>query len=215
MKLIFKSTARFFTTLAVAMITISPAATSLAYANAMADFRGFMIGAQSARAEFSQTAFDAKGKATQQTKGTLAFSRPGKFRFQYEKPAQTIVSDGSKVWFFDQDLNQVTIRKVEKAFAATPAALLAGKADVEAAFTLVAGGESESMDWVIAEPKSKEAGIEKVRLGFVKNQLGAMELFDAFGNRTRLTFTKLERNAKIDPKEFTFVPPKGADVVSE
>jgi outer membrane lipoprotein carrier protein len=188
---------------------------SVAHANAMDDFRSFMTGATSARAEFSQSVFDAKGKAAQQTKGSLVFVRPGKFRFQYEKPAQTIVSDGSKVWFFDSDLNQVTIRKTEKAFASTPAALLAGKAEVEAAFTLVAGGESEGMDWVIAEPKSKDAGIEKVRLGFQKNQLGAMELFDAFGNRTRITFSKLERNAKIDAKEFTFVPPKGADVVSE
>ena len=212
MKLICKITAHLFSILMVAIALVIP---SLAHADAMEDFRAFMTGAQSARVEFSQTAFDAKGKTTQQTKGTLAFSRPGKFRFQYEKPAQTIVSDGSKVWFFDQDLNQVTIRKVEKAFAATPAALLAGKAEVEAAFTLVAGGESENMGWVIAEPKSKEAGIEKVRLGFIKNQLSAMELFDAFGNRTRLTFAKLERNAKIDAKEFTFLPPKGTDVVSE
>ena len=186
-----------------------------AFASAISDFQSFTSSTQSGRANFEQLIIDAKGKITQRTNGTLTFVRPGKFRFQYEKPVQVIVGDGKKVSFFDQDLNQVTIRKVEKAFAATPAALLAGKADVEAAFTLVAGGESESMDWVIAEPKSKEAGIEKVRLGFVKNQLGAMELFDAFGNRTRLTFTKLERNAKLDPKEFTFVPPKGADVVSE
>ena len=201
--------------LKAAFVIFSTISASFAHANAMEDFRSFMTGATSARAEFSQTVFDAKGKATQQTKGSLVFVRPGKFRFQYEKPAQTIVGDGSKVWFFDADLNQVTIRKVEKAFASTPAALLAGKAEVEAAFTLVAGGESDGMDWVIAEPKSKEAGIEKVRLGFAKNLLAAMELFDAFGNRTRLTFTTLQRNAKIDAKEFIFVPPKGADVVSE
>ena len=206
-------TMKFF--LQAALFVFAIISASVAHANAMDDFRSFMTGAQSARAEFSQSVFDAKGKATQQTKGSLAFVRPGKFRFQYEKPAQTIVGDGSKVWFYDQDLNQVTIRKTEKAFASTPAALLAGKAEVEAAFTLVAGGESEGMDWVIAEPKSKDAGIEKVRLGFAKNQLAAMELFDAFGNRTRITFSKLERNAKIDAKEFTFVPPKGADVVSE
>jgi outer membrane lipoprotein carrier protein len=199
----------------IALVLALNIGASLTHANAMDDFRSFMTGAQSARAEFSQSVFDAKGKVTQLTKGSLMFVRPGKFRFQYEKPAQTIVGDGSKVWFFDADLNQVTIRKTEKAFASTPAALLAGKAEVEAAFTLVAGGESEGMDWVIAEPKSKDAGIEKVRLGFAKNQLAAMELFDAFGNRTRITFSKLERNAKIDAKEFIFVPPKGADVVSE
>ncbi len=187
----------------------------VAEAAAMDDFRAFLTKTQSARAEFSQTVIDAGGKVTQEAKGTLAFVRPGKFRWQYVKPAQLIVGDGRTVSFFDQDLNQVTIRKLEKAFASTPAALLAGKAEVEAAFTLVAGGESDGLEWVNAEPNSKDAGIEKVRLGFAKNQLSTMELTDAFGNRTRIVFANFQRNAKIDAKEFTFTPPKGADVVSE
>lgn len=186
-----------------------------AHAGAIDDFRTFLNSTQSARADFAQTVFDARGKVTQEAKGKLVFARPGKFRWEYQKPAQTIVGDGAKVWFFDQDLNQVTIRKLEKAFSSTPAALLAGKAEVDAAFVLVAGGESDGMEWVNAEPKSKDAGIEKVRLGFAKSQLNAMELIDAFGNRTRITFAKFERNAKIDAKEFTFTAPKGADVVSE
>jgi outer membrane lipoprotein carrier protein len=186
-----------------------------AHANAMDDFRGFLTNTQSARSEFSQTVYDSRGKVTQQASGTLAFARPGKFRWQYLKPAQTIVGDGTKVSFYDVDLNQVTVRKLEKAFSSTPAALLAGKSEVEAAFTLVAGGEADGMDWVNAEPKSKDAGIEKVRMGFVKSQLAAMELHDSFGNRTRIVFSKFERNAKIDAKEFTFVAPKGADVISE
>jgi outer membrane lipoprotein carrier protein len=186
-----------------------------AHANAMDDFRGFLTNTQSARSEFSQTVYDSRGKVTQQASGTLAFARPGKFRWQYVKPAQTIVGDGSKVSFYDADLNQVTVRKLEKAFSSTPAALLAGKSEVEAAFTLVAGGEADGMDWVNAEPKSKDAGIETVRMGFVKGQLAAMELLDSFGNRTRIVFNKFERNAKIDAKEFTFVAPKGADVISE
>ncbi len=186
-----------------------------AQANAIDDFRTFITSTQSARSEFAQTVFDARGKLTQQSAGTLSFVRPGKFRMQYTKPAQTIVGDGSRVSFFDADLNQVTVRKVEAAFSSTPAALLAGKGDIEAAFTLIDGGTSDEMEWVNAEPKSKDAGIEKVRLGFAKNQLAAMELFDAFGNRTRIAFIKFERNAKIEAKEFVFVPPKGADVISE
>jgi outer membrane lipoprotein carrier protein len=186
-----------------------------AQAAAMDDFRAFLTKTQSARAEFSQTVIDARGKVGEETKGTLAFVRPGKFRWQYTKPAQLIVGDGRTVSFFDQDLNQVTIRKLEKAFASTPAALLAGKAEVEAAFTLVAGGEADGLEWVNAEPNAKDAGIEKVRLGFAKNQLNTMELTDAFGNRTRIVFANFQRNAKIDANEFKFTPPKGADVVSE
>ncbi len=185
------------------------------YANAISDFQSFVSTVQSGRANFEQTLFDAKGKQTQKTGGTLIFTRPGKFRWTYEKPAQLIVGDGKKVSFFDQDLNQVTVRKLEQAFSSTPAALLSGKGDIDKAFTLVAAGDAEGIDWLDALPRQKDAGIEKIRMGFVKGQLAAMELNDAFGNRTRITFTKFERNPKIDAKEYMFTPPKGADVVGE
>ena len=185
------------------------------WANAISDFQSFVSTVQSGRANFEQTVFDAKGKQTQKTSGTLAFTRPGKFRWVYEKSAQLIVGDGNKVSFFDQDLNQVTVRKLEKAFSSTPAALLSGKGDIDKAFTLVASGESEGIDWLDALPRQKDAGIEKIRMGFSKGQLAAMELNDAFGNRTRITFSHFERNPKIDAKEYVFTPPKGADVIGE
>ncbi|MBI3716439.1 MAG: outer membrane lipoprotein chaperone LolA [Betaproteobacteria bacterium] len=190
-------------------------ATLQARADVLADFRTFMNATQSGRSEFVQTVTDAKGRETQKAKGTFVFVRPGKFHFHYEQPAQEIIGDGVKVWLYDRDLAQVTVRKFEKSFSSTPAAILAGKSDIEASFTLVAGGEQDGLQWLNAEPKSKDAGIEKIRLGFSANQLAAMELIDAFGNRTRMQFQKFDRNPRIDPKEFTFTAPKGVDVVSE
>ena len=188
-------------------------------ADAMADFQSFVSTVQSGRANFEQAVFDAKGKQTQKSSGTLVFTRPGKFRWAYEKPAQLIVGDGKKVSFFDQDLNQVTVRKLEQAFSSTPAALLSGKGDIDKAFTLVAGlaatSQTDGIEWLDALPRQKDAGIEKIRMGFSKGQLAAMELNDAFGNRTRITFSKFERNPKIDAREYLFVPPKGADVIGE
>ncbi len=187
-----------------------------AYAqNAIEVFRAFVQNTKSARAEFTQTVTDNRGKAGVPSRGTLQFERPGKFRWVYEKPPQTIVGDGKKVWFFDQDLNQVSVRRLEAAFSSTPAALLAGRAEIDAAFTLVAGGESESLLWVNAEPKQKDAGIEKIRIGFQGGDLRVMELADAFGNKTRISLTKVERNPRIDATQFSFTPPKGADVVGE
>ncbi len=186
-----------------------------ARAGAISDFQLFTSSTQSARAAFEQLVFDAKGKQIQRNTGTLTFVRPGKFRFQYEKPAQVIVGDGKRVSFFDQDLNQVTVKKFEQAFSSTPAALLAGKGDIDNAFTLVASGESEKLSWLDAVPRQKDAGIDKFRLGFSNGQLAAMELNDTFGNRTRLNFSKFERNPKIDAKEFVFLPPKGADIIGE
>ena len=186
-----------------------------AHANAISDFQSFVSNVQSGRANFDQSVFDAKGKQSQKTRGTLTFTRPGKFRWVYEKPAQIIVGDGSKVSFYDQDLNQVTVKKLGQAFSSTPAALLSGKGEIDKAFTLVSSGASEGIDWLDALPRQKDEGIEKFRVGFNKSQLAAMELNDAFGNRTRITFTNFERNPKIDAKEYMFLPPKGADVVGE
>jgi len=183
--------------------------------NPIAQFRAFVQSTQSARANFTQITTDVKGKVSKPQAGNLQFQRPGKFRWVIDKPAQVIVGDGKKVWLFDQDLNQVTIRKIEAAFTSTPAALLAGRAEVEAAFILVAGGQSEELSWVNAEPKQKDAGIEKIRMGFFGNDLRVMELQDAFGNKTRISLTNLEKNPKIDAKQFNFDPPKGADVVGE
>jgi chaperone LolA len=183
--------------------------------NAIDIFRKFVETTQSGRTDFVQVMTDAKGKEGKPVKGELSFQRPGKFRWVVEKPAQTIVGDGKKVWFFDKDLNQVSIRKLEAAFSSTPAALLAGRAEVEASFTLVAGGEAEGFLWVNAEPKLKDAGIEKVRLGFAGADMRVMELHDAFGNRTRITLGAFQRNARLDAATFAFTPPKGADVIGE
>lgn len=183
--------------------------------DAIAQFRAFVQSTQSARADFTQTVTDAKGKISKPAKGVLQFQRPGKFRWVVEKPAQVIVGDGKKVWLFDEDLNQVTVKKLDAAFSSTPAALLAGRAEIEAAFTLVAGGQAEGLNWVQAEPKQKDAGIEKIRMGFAAGDLRVMLLFDAFGNQTRIVLGPLDRNARIDARVFTFTPPKGADVVGE
>ena len=190
-------------------------ASPMAYANAISDFQSFVSNVQTGRAMFEQAVFDAKGKQTQKTSGTLTFIRPGKFRWIYEKPAQIIVGDGSKVSFYDQDLNQVTVKKLGQAFSSIPAALLSGKGDIDKAFTLVASGQADNIEWLDALPRQKDAGIEKIRMGFSKGHLAAMELNDAFGNRTRISFSKFERNPKIDAKEYVFTPPKGADVIGE
>jgi outer membrane lipoprotein carrier protein len=185
------------------------------HANAIADFQAFTSNTQTGRASFEQVVFDAKGKAIQKTGGTLAFTRPGKFRWANDKPAQLIVGDGKKVSFFDKDLNQVIVRKLEQAFSSTPAALLSGKGDIDSAFTLVAAVGQDGSEWLDALPRQKDAGIEKIRIGFSKGSLAAMELHDSFGNRTVITFSKFERNPKIDAKEYVFTPPKGADVIGE
>jgi outer membrane lipoprotein carrier protein len=188
----------------------------LAQASSLDRFKDFVRGTQSARADFEQKVYDRSGKLTQESKGSFAFQRPGLFRWVYAKPIdQLIVGDGERVWIYDRDLNQVTVRKLSRALGSTPAALLAGSADIEKAFELSDAGTKDGLEWLQATPREREAGFERVRMGFDANELRAMELFDHFGQRTMLRFLNLRRNPKIDKSEFRFEPPKGADVLGE
>ncbi|TMH33272.1 MAG: outer membrane lipoprotein chaperone LolA [Betaproteobacteria bacterium] len=179
-------------------------------------YKAFLDGTQSARAQFEQKVYDRSGKLVQQSHGSFVFQRPGRFRWVYQKPAdQVIVGDGQRVWIYDRQLNQVTVRKLATALGSTPAALLAGASGIEQAFALSDAGEKDGLEWMEARPREREAGFEHVRLGFDAHGLQAMELTDNFGQNTVLRFSKLERNPKVNAAEFRFEPPKGADVLGE
>jgi outer membrane lipoprotein carrier protein len=189
---------------------------SAAQADSLDRFKAFLRDTQSARADFEQKVYGRDGKLTQESHGSFAFQRPGRFRWTYAKPVdQLIVGDGERVWIYDRDLNQVTVRKLSRALGSTPAALLAGASEVEQAFELRDVGARDGLEWLEARPRESEAGFELVRMGFSPAGLQAMELVDHFGHTTRLRFSNLQRNPKVDPSEFRFEPPKGADVLGE
>jgi len=187
-----------------------------AFAAGIDELQAFVSGTRSARATFAQTTTDKAGRVVQKSTGTFAFARPGRFRWTYDKPLdQLIVGDGERVWIYDKDLNQVTVRKLSRALGSTPAALLAGSTEVEKAFELSEGGMRDGLEWLEAKPREREAGFDRVRMGFGSAGVEAMELVDHFGQTTLLRFTNLARNPKVDPAEFQFTPPKGADVLGE
>lgn len=178
--------------------------------------KSFLNQTTSAKARFAQMVLDRNMKQLQQATGTMTFSRPGKFRWEYEKPyEQTIVGDGQRLWIYDKDLNQVTVRKLDQALGATPAALLAGSNDALNAFLLKDDGTRDGLEWVEATPRDKESTFERIRMGFGPQGIERMELTDSFGQTTLLRFTGLQSNPKLDAGLFTFTPPKGADVIGD
>jgi len=192
------------------------AAASAAQASSIDRFKAYLRTTQSMRAVFEQKVYDRSRKLVQESSGNFAFVRPGRFHWVYEKPSeQLIVGDGQRVWIYDRELNQVTVRKLTKALGSTPAALLAGSSDIEAAFDLVDGGEREGLEWLEAKPKDREAGFERIRIGLSTSGVQAMELTDNFGQTTSLRFSSIVRNPQLDPGLFRFQPPKGADVLGE
>ncbi len=188
-----------------------------ASANGLEQLRAFLASTQSGKADFSQTVVAKSGKKAPQTaSGSFAFARPGKFRWNYETPyAQLLVSDGVKLWVWDKDLNQVTVKKLGQALSSTPAALLAGDNALEKNFQLKDMGEDQGLAWVEAQPKANDSSFALVRIGMKGDVPQRMDITDNFGHTTHLLLERFQRNANPDPSQFRFTPPKGADVVGE
>ena len=178
--------------------------------------RAFVRDTQTARAQFTQTVADKGGRVTQSAQGEFLLARPGKFRWSVQKPyKQLLVGDGQRVWIFDEDLNQVIVRRLGDALGATPAALLSGNQDVERAFTWNDLPAADGLDWLSATPIAQETTFAQIKLGFDAKGLAALELLDAFGQRSVVRFSNFERNPKFAADTFTFTPPKGADVIGD
>lgn len=192
------------------------ALTGAAHAGGVDRLKAFVAGAKTAEADFTQTVADKSGRVTQQASGKMAFARPGKFRWDYSAPyEQVIVGDGKKLWLYDADLDQVTVKSLGDVIAGTPAALLAGDNEIEKFFSLKNAGESGGLEWLEATPKTRDTTFERIRMGFKGDALVQMELFDFFGQRTTLKLSRLVRNPAIAPSRFTFTAPKGADVIGD
>jgi len=202
--------------LSLALLTALLSAPGTAGAAAIDRLGEFVQATRSGRVTFEQLVTSRSGRKPERASGSFAFSRPGKFRFTYLKPyEQIIVGDGEKLWFYDKDLNQVTVRKLGNALGATPAAILAGSNDLAKNFVLADLPDRDGLEWLEAKPIARDTGFEIIKLGFSGANLAAMELHDTFGQVTMLRFSRIERNPVLPAELFRFTPPPGADLIGE
>lgn len=200
--------------MALAISSLTLLGNSNLHAAGLEQLRQFVAQTSSGAGEFSQTVIARSGRKPQIASGTFSFERPGRFRWHYEQPyQQLLVGDGSRMWSYDKDLNQVTVKPMGDALGATPAAIIAGKADLEKNFDLSEGTPADGLEWVEARPRTTDTAFASLRLGFSGSMLKVMEIGDNFGQNTRLVFERFDRNPKLDPANFRFVPPAGADVI--
>jgi outer membrane lipoprotein carrier protein len=191
------------------------AVSAAARADAVDALREFAREAKSGRAAFTQVVTSPDGLKKKTSGGSFEFARPNRFRFAYTRPyEQLIVGDGERVWLYDPDLQQATLRPMDQALGTTPAALLAGS-DLERDFALESQPSAQGLEWVRATPKAKldAAGFQSLRVGFKGRALAAIELVDGFGQRSLLTFGDVVLNGPIPPETFRFTPPPGVSVL--
>lgn len=199
--------------LAAGVMTPAPAMA----ADGVAQLERFVANTPQASGRFTQTLVKEGGGTARPSTGVFAYARPGRFRWDIQKPyEQLIVTDGKQLYFYDKDLQQVTIKPVSEAMSATPAALLFGSGDLERSFRLTDDGkgvDGDGIAWVEAVPLSKEAGFERLRIGMRAGLPARMDVLDAFGQQTRFSFDAIDPKAGIAAEQFVFVTPPGVDVV--
>ncbi|MDX1572945.1 MAG: outer membrane lipoprotein chaperone LolA [Methylophaga sp.] len=168
------------------------------------------------QAMFTQTVVDSEGNIIEEADGEFLLSRPGKFRWDYVTPyAQQIVADGQRIWFYDVDLEQITVKNQDETLADTPAGLLSGKSMPEDTYNITVVDKGDDLQWIELTPKDEESNYQRVQLGFDEAGLRQMLMTDAFDQRTRLQFSEVQINPEIDAGRFAFTPPAGVDVVGD
>ncbi|AFJ02799.1 Outer membrane lipoprotein carrier protein LolA [Methylophaga frappieri] len=176
----------------------------------------FVDQVQQFQARFQQVVADPEGQIVEQAAGVFYLSRPGKFRWDYHTPyAQQIVADGQQIWFYDEDLEQITVKNQSATLADTPAGLLSGKSRPDEAYHITRLNSDDGLQWVELTPKEADANYQRVQLGFSEQSLQQMRMVDAFDQQTRLVFSEANVNQPIAAEKFQFVPPQGVDVIGE
>ncbi len=165
-------------------------------------------------ADFTQQVFDENLRRIDDSQGTFVLSRPNRFRFEYFPPLPTlIVSDGQRVWIYDAELKQVTVRAIDKTIGSTPALLLSSDRPIDEDFAMRELGEVSGLVWVGLKPLAADATFTDIRLGFDDKTLRMMEMADNFGQVTQMRFVRIEENARVNEALFRFTPPAGVDVI--
>lgn len=183
-----------------------------AHAGAIDTLKQFNQSTQGMSGQFSQVVTNKK--STKRSSGQFQILRPNLFKWTYNKPyQQVIVGDGKTIWLHDVDLAQVTKTKQNNALGDSPAAILSNKTSLDSQYTLVEDGSASGIEYVKATPKNPDGSYQYIRLGFKGSELSEMQLKDNFGNETKLTFSNLKTDVKLNPSSFKFTPPKGVDVL--
>ena len=176
----------------------------------------YFSGIKSFRVTFTQKAIALDSSNSKISSGYLIVKNPDKFYLEYTKPYKLIyVADGSKLWSYDEDLEQVIVKSQSNLLINTPAMILSQPQDIEQKYKVVSLGTKNKVTKYKLIPKLKDSTFEFILIGFIDGNLKLMEMIDNFGQHTQLRFNKIEKNPNLKSNTFDFVPPEGVDIISD
>jgi len=176
----------------------------------------FLNRLETMEAGFIQTLKSPKKEELERSEGRIWLTRPNQFRLTSQTPfEQIIVADGVKMWLYDKELEQVTVKPQDDSIGSSPASLLAGTKPLNEEFRIEELGLHEGFEWINLYPKAPDASFDYIRVAMEGELLRAIEMVDGFGQQTRLYFDQITLNRPIDKSRYRFAPPPGVDVIGE
>ena len=202
----------------IAFALVLLALPALAATGARARLDAFAQDVRALSCSFTQVTRDARGEVKSTLQGTLALAAPRQFRWQTEAPnAQEIVADGARVWIYDPDLDQVTVRRQSSAEAQSPLTVLTDLDQLDRTFHAAEIGERDGLAWLRLTPREDDdAEFHYAELGFNDaGELVEMRFENTLGGESDIRFRNWQRNPALDSTTFAFTPPPGADVIGD
>ncbi len=185
-------------------------------AQARAHLDRFADGLVALQGSFEQQVYNADGSLRERSEGEVAMRAPRQFRWHYRSPyEQLVVADGSHVWLYDVDLEQVTVRRQAAEEAQSPLVVLTDPASLDVRYTVSEAGRRDGLDWLKLEPRDGDESFREALLGLGASGLERMRLEDSLGGRSEIRFSGWQRNPGLDADRFRFVPPEGVDLVGD
>jgi len=187
-----------------------------AIADSLEDLEFFFKRVKTFNAQFVQVVLDENLNRLEESSGEMWIERPGRFRWNYEPPLeQQIVGDGRRIWVYDVELEQITVRDFDQALGRTPAILLAGEGEIEAAYEVEDRGLHGRVNFIALIPRDNDGNFSEMQLGFEDGQLRQLQLIDQLGQITRVIFSDNAVNPNLEASLFDFTPPPGVDVIDD
>lgn len=206
--------ARFRLLFSIPLLFVAASAVAAPSNDVVARLQSFLRDVHSLKADFTQTVEHSTLPSAKQSHGTVLIKRPNRFRWNYVAPhKQVIDADGRRVWVYDAELEQVTVKPLKTTLASSPAMLLSGQGSLTDAFNIQPQARRDETDWVLLQPKTDDSQFKQIRVGLDAHGIRVMELTDNLGEVTRIEFSNVVRNPDIPDSAFRFTPPPGADVI--
>lgn len=173
-----------------------------------------LAGLNSLEADFVQLSIDAKGLRVQELQGKAQLKRPNKMYWQTFQPfEQLMVTNGENVWFYEKDLEQVSVKKLDERSSATPLLILfENSTELEKSFD-VEYRKQGGMETFLLTPKTKDTLFETLTLTFINSKFSKISLQDSLNQKTIINFQNTKFNSQIKDALFNFKIPAGVDII--